>query len=394
VLLWTSTASAQSSGSLRGQVVGSQGQPLEGVEIVVRGLDRTVSTNASGAFRFDGIPLGEQSVVARRPGYLPADTTVTILADAIVEVALELTERPLELDQIEIVGARFRPNLQGYVHDTEGRPLEDVEIILRGLNRSVQTNARGIFRFDSLESKPYQLTARLPGYAAAQSLIRVYPAEPTEVALRLRQLPQELPEYFVEGVRQRGLYGVVGTPDLEPVVGAKVQVHGGGTSAITDSAGRFALPAIKPGEYLVQATHPGLSGRPIHVSVPRGGSREVTMTLEPIGQGRGPVPGIQWVYHDLGLRLSFQPASRRVNRAELARQRGRLLCDIARVRTFVGRRDVAIVVDGIQVLYPWSLCAFDADELALIEFPRGGCVSMGQPVKLLPGDACIMVWRR
>jgi hypothetical protein len=193
---------------------------------------------------------------------------------------------------------------------------------------------------------------------------------------------------------------VVADSTKRPVSGARVEVHGGGASQRTDSAGRFAFPEMKPGDYVVEATAPGVSSRPLMVTVPRGGAREVVLFL---ATDRAREPGTRWLYEDLGLRLAFAPARLHMNRDELQRSAGKRLCDIPRIQSVVDGDRATIVLDGVTVYYLWPLCDFEVDELALVEW--SACVSKGLPVRS-PGlgrsrgrssraeTSCVMVWTR
>ncbi len=286
--------------------------------------------------------------------------------------------------------AQTVPTLRGRVLDTAGQPLAGVEILLGGVSRTVTTGAAGGFVFDSLDAKEYNLTARRLGYRPARARIAVRADGPTEVEIRLEEFPQVLDSVIVEGSR-RGLYGVVGDTALRPIAGARVEVFVGVSSQLTDSAGRFAYPEIKPGDYLVSASFSGLAGRSRHVTVPRDGAVEVVMFLTPPDNQSDP-PGMRWVYHDLGMRLAFLPSRFRLTRQELARYGSRALCDIAQVRAVVAD-PLMIEIDGIQRLPMWSLCAFSADELALVELTCSGPTSRPR-LSAANKSRCIRVWTR
>ena len=385
-------ASAQTTGAIRGTVIAADGLPLENVEILVRGIERTVLTNAAGVYRFNDVPVGEQLLTARRPGYVASQLTIEVSAGQVAVADFQLSPVAQQLDSIAVTGERIPPFLIGNVHDTFGRPLEGVEIVLDGVSRTVRTNARGTFRFDSLEAKRYQLTARLPGFVAARNVIEIKAGPPTEVALRLSAFAQYLETVEVDA-DLRGLYGVVATREMQPVPGAKVTVFGGGTSQVTDSAGRFAFPSIKRGDYMVAAARDGMEGKPIFVDMNRGHRLEVVITLSPEPADRKRVVGERWIRHDLGLALSFTPSSSRMNRGELARFEGRQLCDIARVRAAARGTEATLIVDGVQALNPWSLCAFNADEVSMIFF-YSRCEVRGIKVRPPPLMPCFDVWTR
>lgn len=289
-----------------------------------------------------------------------------------------------------VADAQSAPSIRGRVLDTGGRPVSGVEILLGGVSRTVTTGAAGRFIFDSLDAKEYNLTARLLGYRPARARVAVRAEGPTEVEIRLEEYPQVLDSVIVEGSR-RGLYGVVGDSALQPIPGAKVEVFVGATSQRTDSAGRFGYPDIKPGDYLVSASFSGLAGRPRHVTVPRDGAIEVVMFLTPPDNQSDP-PGMRWVYHDLGMRLAFLPERFRLTRQELSRYGSRALCDIAQVRAVVAD-PLMIEIDGIRRLPMWSLCAFSADELAVVELTCSGPTDRPR-LSAANKSRCIRVWTR
>lgn len=290
-----------------------------------------------------------------------------------------------------IGAAQTTASIRGRVLETGGGPLAGVEIVLTGISRTVTTNAAGRFVFDSLDAKPYALTARLLGYRPARAQVPARADPPTEVEIILELYPQQLDSVVVEGSR-RGLYGVVGNAEKQPVEGAKVEVFVGPSSQITDTTGRFAYPDIKPGDYVVSASADGLVGSPMHVTVPRDGSTEVVLFLLPPGEGRLNPPGTRWIYRDLGMRLAFLPSRSRLTRDALARAQGRMLCDIPGVRAVVAD-PVTIEVDGFTRLNLWSLCAFSADELVLVELTCAGPTAK-IVLSARNKSRCIRVWTR
>jgi len=288
------------------------------------------------------------------------------------------------------------------VLDTAGKPLEGVEILLAGVARTVSTNAAGRFAFDSLPAREYNLTARLPGYGPERVRIPIRAGAPLEVEIRMAPRLQQLETIIVEGSR-RGLYGVVGDSLKQPVAGARVDVHGANAHQVTDSAGRFAFPDIKGGDYLLVATAGGQTSRPMNVNVPYQGAKEVVLFVAPPLPGRAEPPGMYWVYHDLGVRNIRYPASKRMNGDELRRFPGRPLCDVARIRAVAGGDVATVVLNGVQVLYNWPLCEFSSDEVGFVEW--AACVALGAqvnapaPMRLRGSSSrgqvsCLMVWTR
>ncbi len=74
ILLLTFTAGAaqaQSSWTLIGFVRDEVGQPIEGAEILIGGMETRAVTDVDGRFRIPGVSLGLTYIGARRIGYLP-----------------------------------------------------------------------------------------------------------------------------------------------------------------------------------------------------------------------------------------------------------------------------------------------------------------------------------
>jgi len=67
------------SGTFRGVVrTASSDSPLPGSEVAFPDLGRRTTTDSSGEFRFDSLPVGPQRLSVRRIGFGAIDTTVTI----------------------------------------------------------------------------------------------------------------------------------------------------------------------------------------------------------------------------------------------------------------------------------------------------------------------------
>ena len=77
---------AAPSGVLRGRVVGADGSPLAGVSVSTSGA-RLITTDATGAWRFSGLPADRYDVVFRQPGRLPAALYNVLVAGADEAVA-------------------------------------------------------------------------------------------------------------------------------------------------------------------------------------------------------------------------------------------------------------------------------------------------------------------
>ncbi len=102
-LLGTPVALAAQAGVLRGIVTDTAGRPLANVEVRSVNADRSTRTGRDGRFTLARLPFGQQLVMARLPGYQPADRPVNMLDEAVPEVTFRLQRVVAALDTVRIV---------------------------------------------------------------------------------------------------------------------------------------------------------------------------------------------------------------------------------------------------------------------------------------------------
>ena len=133
-------ASAQ-TGTLAGRVVGTDGGPLPGANVVLDGTARGAAAGADGRFEIADVPVGTYSVVASSVGFAPARARVAVAEGERVEVVLRLVEAALDAGEVvvtarETLTGRGTLDLPGSGHYVGPRALErvgggDVHRVLR-----------------------------------------------------------------------------------------------------------------------------------------------------------------------------------------------------------------------------------------------------------------------
>jgi hypothetical protein len=272
--------------------------------------------------------------------------------------------------------------ITGIVRDTAGAPLGGAEVLL-GQHRAT-TSPSGAFRVDSLRPGQYAITIRLVGYRPVHSKVVVVASEPTEMEYFMVAAPYLLAPIVVES-RRTGIYGAVGDTGYKAAVGARVQVVGPmGGEALTDSMGRFAFPEADHGLYMVRVTYPGYSERRFSVELKRGEGRELGVLLTRATEIRSAVE--EGALDDLGHRLAGSLARERMTTKDLERHGSGGLCDIAQIRSEVGRGSGAtttLILNGATVYWEFdvgSLCSWRADEVELVEFGEDACKDVTQTI--------------
>ncbi len=94
--------------------------------------------------------------------------------------------------------------LTGKITSDIERPLEDAEVRIAGIERSVRSSAAGVYTIDSLPSGQYLVQVRRMGYGPIYYSATLKPGERREIDVELRPLPQKL---AAVKVRERSGWG-------------------------------------------------------------------------------------------------------------------------------------------------------------------------------------------
>jgi hypothetical protein len=267
--------------------------------------------------------------------------------------------------------------------------------VVIGPRRTV-TGPQGNFRVDSLRPGQYSITVRLVGYSPIRSRVAVVASEPTEVEYFLLRAVPTLPTMVVTSHRT-GIYGTVGDTAYRAAPGARVLVAGTqGGEARTDSAGHFAFPDLRAGQYMVRVTFPGYAERRFLVELKKGEGKELAVLLVPYRQVPSRADDI--ALDELGKRLATGLERERMSVAQMQRYESMPLCDVPRIRAEIGHGDVTILfsVNGVtaDTTSVERLCAWRADEVELVEFGSNPCREVSGTVAQMLGFWCIERLRR
>lgn len=283
------------------------------------------------------------------------------------------------------VAAQAVGAVRGVVRDDEGTVVRGAELRLSPARLNTFANQDGEFRFDSLAPGNYLLLARSPGHEPVRVSFSLGAGVRT-VNVTLRRMPQQLDSVLVTEVR-RGLYGIVSDSALQPIVGAKIVVHGDRQLAQSDSVGRFAFPELAPGSYGITVEHPGQATRNKVVTVPWRGATEVALQLQPVVPGQPRIPFAATAMRDLGTRLAWGTRSDILGGEELRQYAGYSLCDVPRMWRMFQDTRVIVIENGTRVLRGVSLCDLVTDELELVEWGVN-CEDISWGVEMLLGSEC------
>lgn len=263
------------------------------------------------------------------------------------------------------------PVLAGTVYGVGGEPLEGAQIVVVGRDVEVSTDEQGRFRITGLASNRYNLLIRMVGYGPMQVIASLGDAGLTDLEIFMTQLPQALETIVVVGDR-RGVHGRVLGPDLQPVAGAEVRVLGGGAIQRTDSSGTFTFPDKHGSTYTLRVKADGYVSQPVHLRIPSGQSREVTIHLAEVYPGYEAPFREDEHFRDLGERLAMRSPMTRLADDQMARFNDMRVCDIPMVRLALSRAmesgvTFRTVINGHLVLENIPPCYWLASDVAMVE---------------------------
>jgi hypothetical protein len=124
VVVFTSQASAQSTGSLKGVVTDVEDVPVFGAVVELAASSLRARTNESGEFQLTGIPNGTVDIRVRRLGFSPVVKTAHVVASAsgeplhVILPALPVTVKPVVVEASRV---EYSGRLAGYYERLQRR---------------------------------------------------------------------------------------------------------------------------------------------------------------------------------------------------------------------------------------------------------------------------------
>ncbi|HEV2671440.1 MAG TPA: carboxypeptidase regulatory-like domain-containing protein [Gemmatimonadales bacterium] len=289
--------------------------------------------------------------------------------------------------------------VRGDVHDTAGQPIDQVQVLALSAGRTTRTGADGRFQLDSFPREEERFLFRRLGFNPVEATVVITRTD-EEVIVRMTPLAQELKPIVVRG-RRSGVFGTVTDVADQPVAGVEVTVLGGAVATHTDGLGRFSLPSVPAGTFMMMVRKRGYFVVRHSVTLPVGEALDLAVLLAPVPSGLshqkisrlagfGGVLGWAWDAHAArrvrctGGNATFAP------REEFASQGGtRLDYALPRASSVLVRgfnreelRKYAVYIDG-QDATGWPLSAIAAADVEAVEVYRGATPNRG-PLSLVP----------
>jgi len=267
-------------GAITGTVRTVSGRPIGGaqVEVLSGPTDARATTTRSGKFRLRGLQPGSYalSVSARTAGAAVLEGIQVASRSSEVAVALD------EPDETQL-GQLF-----GTVKDDSGHALHGavVEIVSGPSTGSGTTADEGRYSIENLAAGTYTLRASAQGYWGNTWDHVVLPAgHAVRVDFALHSQD--------EAPRFGSITGRVTDAEGHSLAGAHVEVATGlsARSVETNEEGRYTLPELLPGGYVVRASKEGYASRTADITVTAGGVASLNFELSRNEPARGRLRG-------------------------------------------------------------------------------------------------------
>ncbi|MFD2719130.1 TonB-dependent receptor domain-containing protein [Hymenobacter monticola] len=121
------SAQAQATGSIRGRVTTTDGEPVEAVSVGVQGQTFGSITDSQGNFTIGNVPVGSYTVAVSAVGLKPAQQPVTVTAGQRSTLDFRLAESAAELQEVIVQGARTNKFSRTSSVDVAKMPLKNLE---------------------------------------------------------------------------------------------------------------------------------------------------------------------------------------------------------------------------------------------------------------------------
>jgi protocatechuate 3,4-dioxygenase beta subunit len=243
--------------------------PLANVEVVLDGTQRT-RTDATGRFRFRGVPEGRHRVEARfssdSPYFYTGPNPVVPRDGAMVNIGIGFS----------------RARLFGLIVNDVSKGIGDVTVEVAGPEgqRVARTGGDGTFTLDGLQPGTYEVridpTSVPPGYPVQNlksQMVEIEASRPGRAEFVLRPLRSVLGHV-------RAYHSC--SASYVPVRGVEVTLGATGSISITDDAGRYVFRDLAPGPHTLTASYGGRTAT-VTVTLPDAAAllKDVTLTLAP-----------------------------------------------------------------------------------------------------------------
>jgi hypothetical protein len=223
-------------------------EPLANVEVSLASVaGYAVLTDSTGYFKIAGVPVGTQTLVARKNGYHSLSRVVTVLAGQISNAGT------LGLSADPQTGA-----VLGHIEDNQDHSaLTGAMVTLTGAeSRTTVSDANGNFEWSSLPPGDYTIQIDKTGYHSASGVVTLVAG--TNVTLKQVLTKADV---FLDTAPGNISGKIIDGESGEPISAAHIEMAG--STMVTGSDGGFVFNALARGSYQALLSADGYQGQSI-----------------------------------------------------------------------------------------------------------------------------------
>lgn len=233
-------ALAPQLGTVAGTVRDETLQPIAGATVTLGGA--TTTTGADGAYTFNNVPVGAQTITASATNFRAASATATVVANQTTTQDFTLT--------------RLTGSIRGRITNAvTGQPIANADIDLLPFPLTFATSdAGGNYTMTDVPTGPQVILATAQGYYAKLAVVTV-------------TADQTVTQDFALTPQVGTVTGIVFDNFSQPVIGATLAVAGTNIAAVTDADGRYTLSNVPVGTQTLNVSATGLRSAQATVNV-------------------------------------------------------------------------------------------------------------------------------
>jgi len=140
------------TGLITGKVTTETGVPLDQVNILVKGENAGVATNADGDFTLSNVPTGKQYLILSSIGYRTVEKEIMVKADETVSIDIVLYTDVEQLVAIEIIESNGYKNTNTYVGSKAPSRIQDIPQAISYVTKEVFTDQQAFKMIDVVKN--------------------------------------------------------------------------------------------------------------------------------------------------------------------------------------------------------------------------------------------------
>ncbi|MFQ3545546.1 carboxypeptidase regulatory-like domain-containing protein [Halobacillus rhizosphaerae] len=245
------------SGSIDGQLVDSNGDPITGVNLQLRLLNdfnvviSTILANPDGSFMFLDVVPGTYIITGTAPGYQTGSVGVLVEAGQVTQTIIPLNASPAILTG-QVISAQSSMGIRGSTV-TVITPLTGVIV------GTAITDQDGNFRIDKLPAGTYNVSASATNFGSASTAVFLVAGGTSTTTLSLSPNPGALSGTVIDRVTGGVLAGA--SVQIFDQTGAFL------FSTVTDALGNYVATNLSLGSYTAVASLNGYSNQLISFTI-------------------------------------------------------------------------------------------------------------------------------